>query len=54
MFYNGFTLLMQILAGATMYHVGRHFGYSQGEADQVNRQRRVAEAIQRVNKRIGI
>ena len=33
MFYNGFTLLMQILAGITMYHVGRSFGAAQGERD---------------------
>jgi hypothetical protein len=31
MFYNGFTLLMQIFAGATMYWVGRYFGFMAGE-----------------------
>lgn len=37
MFYNGFTLLMQILAGMSMYYVGRHFGYHQGEQEMYQR-----------------
>ncbi len=31
MFYNGFTLLMQMFAGAMMYWVGRYFGFMAGE-----------------------
>jgi hypothetical protein len=31
MFYNGFTLLMQMFAGAMMYWVGRYFGFIAGE-----------------------
>jgi len=37
MFYNGFTLLMQILAGATAYWVGNHFGYHRGETEMYRR-----------------
>lgn len=44
MFYNGFTLLMQILAGWSMYCVGRHFGYHQGEQEMYQRCRNSDEA----------
>lgn len=37
MFYNGFTLLMQILAGATAYWVGNYFGYHRGETEMYRR-----------------
>jgi hypothetical protein len=33
MFYNGFTLLMQILAGATAYWIGNRFGYERGQTE---------------------
>lgn len=46
MFYNGFTLLMQILAGMSMYYVGRHFGYHQGEQEMYQRCRS-ADAVRR-------
>lgn len=31
MFYNGFTLLMQIFAGMLAYHVGRYYGITEGK-----------------------
>lgn len=37
MFYNGFTLLMQILAGATGYWIGNHYGYLRGEVEMYRR-----------------
>lgn len=43
MFYNGFTLLMQIFAGITMYWVGNWFGVKRGERQMYERCRRVAE-----------
>lgn len=33
MFYNGFTLLMQLLAGYVAYHVGYKYGHKRGEQD---------------------
>ena len=41
MFYNGFTLLMQILAGASMYWVGNHFGYQRGENEMYHRYKKL-------------
>ena len=43
MFYNGFTLLMQMLAGATMYWVGHYYGYSRGEAEMYTRCQRAQQ-----------
>jgi|LakMenEpi03Aug12_release.lakeMendotaPanAssembly.Ray.scaffolds.fasta_scaffold6630722_1 hypothetical protein len=37
MFYNGFTLLMQLLAGVTAYWIGRHYGYQRGGIDMYKR-----------------
>jgi hypothetical protein len=45
MFYNGFTLLMQIFAGATGYWVGRHYGRDEGERETIQRYRRMQEAL---------
>jgi len=45
MFYNGFTLLMQLLAGATGYWIGRHYGILRGESETVQRYRRMREAL---------
>jgi hypothetical protein len=45
MFYNGFTLLMQILAGATMYWVGHYYGYSRGEAEMYTRCQRAQQTV---------
>jgi hypothetical protein len=33
MFYNGFTLLMQLLAGVAAYHVGRYYGIIEGKRE---------------------
>ena len=33
MFYNGFTLLMQILAGRTAYWIGNYYGYQRGKTE---------------------
>jgi hypothetical protein len=33
MFYNGFTLLMQLLAGATAYWIGHRYGYDRGQTE---------------------
>jgi hypothetical protein len=45
MFYNGFTLLMQIFAGATMYWVGNYFGRAQGEREMYDRCKRADAAV---------
>jgi hypothetical protein len=45
MFYNGFTLLMQIFAGATMFWVGRYYGYSRGEAEMYVRCQRAQQTV---------
>lgn len=37
MFYNGFTLLMQLLAGLVAYHIGRKHGYIRGGQDTYKR-----------------
>ena len=45
MFYNGFTLLMQIFAGATMYWVGNYYGRIRGEREMYNRCKRADETV---------
>jgi hypothetical protein len=45
MFYNGFTLLMQMFAGAMMYWVGRYYGLIEGRRETYNR-------IKRANKNV--
>lgn len=54
MFYNGFTLLMQILAGASMYWVGNYFGHQRGENEMYHRYKRLTkeqrEYFSRVSK----
>lgn len=45
MFYNGFTLLMQLFAGATGYWLGRHYGIEQGERETIQRYRRIKESM---------
>ena len=46
MFYNGFTLLMQLLAGVTAYYVGRYFGITEGKR-QMNETRNSIERAKR-------
>ncbi len=46
MFYNGFTLLMQIIAGAIMYWVGYRLGRQRGEMEMYQRCRN-ADEVQR-------
>lgn len=45
MFYNGFTLLMQIFAGATGYWIGRYYGIEQGERETIQRYRKFRDTI---------
>jgi hypothetical protein len=35
MFFNGFTLLMMLLSGATGYWIGNYFGYDRGKVDNI-------------------
>ena len=44
MFFNGFTLLMMLFAGASAYLVGNHLGYKRGEVDMYRSCRRADEA----------
>lgn len=46
MFFNGFTLLMMVFAGASAYLVGNHYGYKRGEVDMY-RKCRSADAARR-------
>lgn len=50
MFYNGFTLLMQLLAGVTMYWVGNYYGRIRGERESHYRQERIAKYFSDVSK----
>lgn len=38
MFFNGFTLLLMIISGATAYQVGNYFGYSRGRVSLLREQ----------------
>jgi hypothetical protein len=53
MFYNGFTLLMQLLAGTVAYLVGNHYGYNRGETDMYERCRRAEETRRKVMPWLG-
>lgn len=45
MFYNGFTLLMQIFAGIFAYQVGNYFGYKRGEVEMYKRCRSADDTV---------
>ena len=52
MFYNGFTLLMQIFAGATMYWVGRYFGFMAGERSMYKTMTSIQQATRNMYQEI--
>jgi hypothetical protein len=52
MFYNGFTLLMQIFAGATGYWIGRYFGFQAGERAMYKTMRSIETATRNMYQKI--
>lgn len=44
------TLLLMIITGAVMYHVGNYYGYKRGEREAIHRTKRIRSLLSEVSR----